>query len=277
MAQAAAPLSQRKPAADPRVVVRLVAHVKKTADSSKPNLVPRILPRGRHKLDPQLVAASQRQRLLEAIVELVAEKGYPDVTIGEIVSRAGTAKRTFYDHFADKLQCFLAALDGITDILVAASARFFAISGTVRERCEYSMRGYLELLVSMPNTAKVFYLEAVAAGPESVTRRHAVQLKFARNIVGLSRAAALAGEGQELSELHAMAVVGAMHQMIYGQLLQHGPDALLEIIDDVVTLSVAFLTVRMPPPAPKRTAAPKRTQKRDNPASRQDAPRLDTR
>ena len=257
-------------------MVRLIALVKKTTDSSKPNLVPRILPRGRHKLDPQLVAASQRQRLLEAIVELVAEKGYPDVTIGDIVSRAGTAKRTFYDHFADKLQCFLAALDGITDTLVAASARFFAVSGTVRERCEYSMRGYLELLVSMPNTAKVFYLEAVAAGPESVTRRHAVQLKFARNIVGLSRAAALAGEGQELSELHAMAVVGAMHQMIYGQLLQHGPDSLLEIIDDVVTLSVAFLTVRMPPPAARRPSPPpRRTQKRDAPA-RHDATRRDT-
>jgi AcrR family transcriptional regulator len=231
--------------------------VKKTAESSKPTLVPRILPRGRHKLDPQLVAASQRQRLIEAIVELVAEKGYSDVTIGDIVSRAGTAKRTFYDHFADKLQCFLAALDGITDTLVAASARFFAVSGTVRERCEYSMRGYLELLVSMPNTAKVFYLEAVAAGPESVTRRHHVLMKFARNIVALSRAAAIEGEGEELSELHAMGVVGALHQMIYGQLLGHGPDSLLAIIDDMVQIAVAFLTVRMParPAARRRRAA----------------------
>jgi AcrR family transcriptional regulator len=233
--------------------------VKKIADAGKPTLVPRILPRGRHKLDPQLVAASQRQRLLEAIIELVAERGYPDVTIGDIVARAGTAKRTFYDHFADKLQCFLAALDGITDTLVAASARFFAVSGTVRERCEYSIRGYLELLVSMPNTAKVFYLEAVAAGPESVTRRYDVLLKFARNIVSLSRAAALDGEGEELSELHALAVVGAMHQMIYGQLLKHGPDTLLEIVDDVVRLAVAFLTVRMPP---ARTVARRRRVER---------------
>ncbi len=247
----------------------------KKIDASKANLVPRILPRGRHKLDPQLVAASQRQRLLEAIVELVAEKGYPEVTIGDIVSRAGTAKRTFYDHFADKLECFLAALEGITDTLVAASARLFAVSGTVRERCEYSMRGYLELLVSMPNTAKVFYLEAVAAGPESVTRRHAVHLKFARNIVGLSRAAAAAGEGQELTELHALAVVGAMHQMIYGQLLDHGPDSLLEIIDDVVEIAVAFLTVRMPGPPTRRPAPARRTQKRDTPAARSDATRRD--
>jgi AcrR family transcriptional regulator len=221
--------------------------VKKTADSTRGSLIPRILPRGRHKLDPQLVAASQRQRLLEAITELVAEKGYADVTIGDIVARAGTAKRTFYDHFADKLQCFLAALDGITDTLVAASARMFAASGTVRERCEYSMRGYLELLASMPNTAKVFYLEAIAAGPEAVTRRHDVHLKFARNIVSLSRAASQDGEGRELTELHAVAVVGAMHQMIYGQLHEHGPDSLLEIGDDVVQLAVAFLTVQLPP------------------------------
>jgi AcrR family transcriptional regulator len=220
--------------------------VKKTADSPKASLVPRILPRGRHKLDPQLVAASQRQRLLEAITELVAEKGFPDVTIGDIVARAGTAKRTFYDHFADKLQCFLAALDAITDTLVASSARMFAVSGTVRERCEYSVRGYLELLASMPNAAKVFYLEAIAAGPEAVTRRHDVHLKFARNIVALSRSAALEGEGRELTELHAVGVVGALHQMIYGQLHQHGPDSLLAISDDVVQLAVTFLTVRMP-------------------------------
>src|ERR1041384_2783497 len=204
--------------------------VKKPAESTKASLVPRILPRGRHKLAPQLVAASQRQRLLEAITELVAEKGYPDVTIGDIVARAGTAKRTFYDHFADKLQCFLAALDLITDSLVGSSARLFAVSGTVRERCEYSMRGYFEVLASMPSAAKVFYLEAVAAGPEAVTRRHDVHLKFARNIVALSRGASQGGEGEELSELHALAVVGALHQVIYGQLLEQGPDSLLEVI-----------------------------------------------
>jgi AcrR family transcriptional regulator len=244
---------------------------------SKASLVPRILPRGRHKLDPQVVAASQRQRLLEAITELVAEQGFPAVTIGDIVTRAGTAKRTFYDHFTDKLECFLAALDLITDSLVAASARLFAVSGTVRERCEYSMRGYLELLASMPNTAKVFYLEAIAAGPEAVTRRHAVHLKFANNIVNLSRGTSHAGEGQELSELHALAVVGALHQIIYGQLLLHGPDSLLEISGEAVALAVAFLTVRTPPaskpPSTKSLAARPTTRAAANksPASKPSA------
>lgn len=230
--------------------------MKKSAEPPKASVVPRILPRGRHKLDPELVAASQRQRLLEAITELVAEKGYSDVTIGEIVTRAGTAKRTFYDHFVDKLECFLAAFDVITATLTASSARMFGTSGSVRERCEASIRGYLEMIASMPSAAKVFYLEAIAAGTEAVTKRYSVHLRFARNIVALSRTAAAAGEGSELSELHALAVVGALHQMIYGQLLTKGPDRLLEISDDVVLLAVAFLTVRLPAaPKKKRRAA----------------------
>jgi len=233
--------------------------VKKTF---KPTIVPRILPRGRHKLDPKLVAASQRQRLLEAMTGLVAEKGYAAVTIGEVVKRAGTAKRTFYDHFTDKLQCFLDALDLITDTLVASGRTMFAVSGNVRERCEYALRGYLALLVSMPSTAKVFYLEAVAAGPEAMTRRNDVQLKFARHIVGLSRSAALQGQGQELSELHALGVVGAVHQLIYAHLHQHGPDSLLEISDDVVNLAVAFLTVRLPPAAKAQPPAQQSIRRR---------------
>jgi AcrR family transcriptional regulator len=215
--------------------------------TNKTTIVPRILPRGRHKLDPDLVAASQRQRLLEAMTELVAEKGYAAVTIGDIVQRAGTAKRTFYDHFADKTQCFLAALDVITEALLATGRSTFAVSGGTRERTENSLRGYLARLVAMPSTAKVFYLEANAAGPEAVTRRNDVQLKFARHIVTLSRKAAQQGEGQELSEMHALGVVGAIHQLIYAQLHKHGPESLLEIAEDVVQVAAAFLTVRMPP------------------------------
>lgn len=218
------------------------------AASKKPAAVPRVLPRGRHKLDPQVVAASQRLRLLEAMAELVAERGYAAVTIGDVATRAGTAKRTFYDHFPDKERCFLAALDGITDTLIQAVARFFAAPGTVRERCEYSLRGYLELLGSLPSTSKTFYLEAMASGPEAVDRRMDMHLKFARHIVALSRDAERQGGGREISEQHALAVVGALHTLIFHQMHRHGPDSLGEIIAEVVPLAVAFLTARVAPP-----------------------------
>lgn len=235
--------------------------MRERAASKKSLLVPRVLPRGRHKLDPEVVAASQRLRLLEAMAELVAERGYAAVTIGEIATRAGTAKRTFYDHFPDKLQCYLAAVDEITGALVPSVARFFAAPGTVRERCASSLRGYLELLASMPGARKVFYLEAMTSGPEAIGRRIEMQLALARQIAGLSREAARAGEGHEITEQHALGVVGALHTLIFHQVHRHGPERLHELIADVVPLAVAFLTARVAAPAPAPAGAPPRRKR----------------
>ncbi len=252
---------ERPPAG--RGTASAVDRVKERAASRKSLLIPRVLPRGRHKLDPEVVAASQRLRLLEAMAELVADRGYAAVTIGDIATRAGTAKRTFYDHFPDKLQCYLAALDGITDTLVQAVARFFAVPGTVRERCEYSLRGYLELLGSMPAASKIFYLESMSAGPEAIDRRMDMHLKFARNIVALSREAERQGEGREISEHHALAVVGALHTLIFHQVHRHGSESLLEIADEIVPLAAAFLTARVPAPkAPAEGAGARRHRRR---------------
>ena len=84
--------------------------------SRHPN-IPRRLPRGTHGLDPSLVAASQRTRLLEAVGRAVAEKGYAAATIDDIVRGAGVSKKTFYEHFQDKLECFLAAYETASDEL----------------------------------------------------------------------------------------------------------------------------------------------------------------
>ena len=79
--------------------------------------IPRRLPRGTHGLDPSLVAASQRARLLEAVGRTVAERGYAAATIEDIVRDAGVSKKTFYEHFPDKLGCFLAAYEAASDEL----------------------------------------------------------------------------------------------------------------------------------------------------------------
>ncbi|MEA2379823.1 MAG: hypothetical protein QOD13_3730 [Thermoleophilaceae bacterium] len=73
--------------------------------------IPRRLPRGTHGLDRDVVEASQRTRLLEAVGRAVAERGYAAATIDDVVRGAGVSKKTFYDHFADKQECFLAAYE----------------------------------------------------------------------------------------------------------------------------------------------------------------------
>ena len=83
------------------------------------------LPGGRHGLSRQEVTESQRERLLAATAELIAERGYTGVPITEIVRRAAVANRVFYENFKSKEEASLAAYDAIADHvteLIAAAA-----------------------------------------------------------------------------------------------------------------------------------------------------------
>ncbi len=75
-------------------------------------------PRGRHRLPPEVVARSQRERLLEAAVRVVAAKGYGAMTVGDLTKEAGVSRTTFYELFEDKEACFLAAYDNAVEVLV---------------------------------------------------------------------------------------------------------------------------------------------------------------
>ena len=65
----------------------------------------------RPALSPEFVAAHKQRRIMDAIAELVAEQGYDATKIGDIVRRAGVARKTLYDNFEGKEQVFLAAFD----------------------------------------------------------------------------------------------------------------------------------------------------------------------
>jgi AcrR family transcriptional regulator len=67
------------------------------------------LPRGRSRLPVVAVRASQRERLVRAVVAAVAESGYPAVTVADIVRRARVSRAAFYTHVTDKEDCFLSA------------------------------------------------------------------------------------------------------------------------------------------------------------------------
>jgi AcrR family transcriptional regulator len=67
------------------------------------------LPRGRHGLSAEYVAAHQRARLLRAVCEVCAVSGYAEATVAEVVRAAGVSQRAFYRHFDGKEHCFAAA------------------------------------------------------------------------------------------------------------------------------------------------------------------------
>jgi AcrR family transcriptional regulator len=69
------------------------------------------LPRGPHGLTREQVQASQRQRLLDAVLDVVGEHGYAPATVADITTAAGVSRTTFYEQFHNKLDAFLTAYD----------------------------------------------------------------------------------------------------------------------------------------------------------------------
>ena len=139
----------------------------------------RPLPRGRHRLSREQVVASQRGRMLAAMGEVVAQKGYARTTVADVLSRARVSRETFYEQFSDKEGCFLAAydlsvellLEAITDAVADAPADPFA-------RFETALGAYLDLMSREGSLSRVFLIEVYAAGPRAIERRVAVLDRF---------------------------------------------------------------------------------------------------
>jgi AcrR family transcriptional regulator len=81
---------------------------------------PKPLPRGRHGLSREDVRDSQRRRLIEAMFDQVAERGYPATTVGDVVSAARCSRNAFYELFEDKEACYIAASDEAGAEMLAA-------------------------------------------------------------------------------------------------------------------------------------------------------------
>jgi AcrR family transcriptional regulator len=141
--------------------------------------IPRRLPRGSHGLDRRLVAASQRTRLLEAVGRAVAEKGYGGATIDDIVRRAGVSKMTFYEHFRDKEDCFIAAYEAASEELFERVRTAQSEPDGWLERAGAGIRAYLAWLAGDPELARAFLIEVAAAGPRAAERRERLRERYA--------------------------------------------------------------------------------------------------
>src|ERR1700742_4078268 len=140
------------------------------------------LPRGRSRLPAPAVQASQRERLLRAAVAAIADKGYPAVTVADIVRRAKVSRAAFYLHFRSREDCFLAATRRGGQLLFGhVMEASHAVPGDApdEELLRVGLRAFLQFLAEEPAFARVFYIDMPAAGPVAVERLQDASLRFA--------------------------------------------------------------------------------------------------
>jgi len=179
------------------------------------------LPRGPHRLSAEVVAASQRSRLLAAITALVAERGYAGTTITDLARRAGVSPNVFYEHFSDKEECYLAAYDVFVELLVRAITE---AAGPPEEPWESfvgeAVGAYLGVMEDERTAARAFVLEVEGAGP--IPRRHLRRALHGFALLVRERHFRLRAEESTLGPLPDRAYLGLVHgiRALVGEALQ---------------------------------------------------------
>jgi AcrR family transcriptional regulator len=181
------------------------------------------LPRGRHGLPREAVAESQRSRILEAMVEVTAERGYAECQIAHVIAYAGVSRKTFYELFSDKEDCFLAAYELWLGRLLSTTAE--AYESGAREAwvdgIQEGLAAFLDFIAQHPAPARFCIVEVLAAGPRALARRDAGIRQFTY-LIDAGRAETSA----QLPGITALAVVGGIHELLYSEII-HGATAQL--------------------------------------------------
>ncbi|HEX5762867.1 MAG TPA: TetR/AcrR family transcriptional regulator [Solirubrobacterales bacterium] len=191
------------------------------------------LPPGRHGLPRTYVAENQRERLLNGVVEAVAEHGYRATTIARISEAAKISRRTFYEHFEDKDACFLAAHEMVDAHVRSSMLEAPGAEAPWPERVRARLAALLDVLARDPAVARFYMVEPLAAGGEIAARhRESMQL--------IAQALRPEPPPSELDlEVRDQALVGGLAALITRRLNAGAADRLPELLPDLVALSVA--------------------------------------
>jgi len=128
------------------------------------------MPPGRHLIPSDFVTQNQRERMLLAMSELVAERGYQKTTIELIAKTSRVALVTFYEHFSSKEECFLAAFDESVAAAKEVFAELLDPEQPWQEQISAGLEIFLEMVVKEQARAKLCIVEAQAAGTASLAR-----------------------------------------------------------------------------------------------------------
>lgn len=204
---------------------------------------------GRHPLSTEFIARHQRARVIAALADEVAEKGYRAVTIADIVRRAGIARNTFYENFTGKEDCFLAASE-----LAAKEALRRVVDAAVevdtwQARVEAGLAAFLDYVASEPALARTCIVEALSAGPAAVHRYE----RSVQAFVPLFRMGRkVSPHGRQLPSTIEEAVVGGIFWVIYQRLVSGDGEQIAELLPELVEFA---LTPYLGPDVARRAAA----------------------
>lgn len=214
---------------------------RKTGDSGVPadEYPPELarLPPGRHGLPREFVVHNQRERLIAGLAEAIAENGYSGTTIAHITRHAAVSRRTFYEHFSSKDECFVAAYDTVMEELRGRVSAAFEAAGDWPHAVKAGIGAMLEFLAAEPHLARLCMVEALVAGPVVVERYDAAIQSFVPYFQS-GRDGRPPDVLARLSPTTEEALVGGMVSLISRRIIAGKAEELEELLPDLVEFTL---------------------------------------
>jgi len=192
---------------------------------------------GPHGIPRAVVHEVQRGRLLDALAEVIAEEGYLDTTVHKILKRAGISRRTFYEIFTDKEDCFLVAYQEAADHVLVLAQRACRLGGTPEMRVETGLRAVLEFVEREPAAARMCFVEVMAAGEKARARR-AKTMERLTDLAASVLDERCTSNGEAL--LRARVLTGGVHEMVYAALSRGDVDGISALAEEVVAFHLGI-------------------------------------
>jgi len=195
------------------------------------------LPPGRHGLPREFVVHNQRERLIAGLAEAIAENGYSGTTIAHITRHAAVSRRTFYEHFSSKDECFVAAYDTVMEELRGRVSAAFEGADDWPHAVKAGIGAMLGFLAAEPHLARLCMVEALVAGPVVVERYDAAIQSFVPYFQ-------TGREGRppevlaRLSPTTEEALVGGMVSLISRRIIAGKAEELEELLPDLVEFTL---------------------------------------
>ncbi len=195
------------------------------------------LPPGRHGLPREFVVHNQRERLIAGLAEAVSENGYSSTTIAHITRHAAVSRRTFYEHFGSKDECFVAAFDTVMGQLTERVGTAYDAESDWPHAVRAGVEALLGFLTAEPNLARLCMVEALVAGPVVVERYDAAiqslvpYFEAGRKDLGKEALSRLSPTTEE-------ALVGGMVSLISRRIIAGRTEELPELLPDLVEFSL---------------------------------------
>jgi AcrR family transcriptional regulator len=172
--------------------------------------------------------------MVTATVQAVEEVGFAQMTVSQVIGRARVSRKTFYDLFADREDCFLVTFEQLLAEIRPAVEQAYASQSDWRDGVRAGLMVLLEMMDQSPGLAKLFVVESLVAGRRVLRRRAGVVDELARALDQGRDGAA----GNDPPAITAQALVGGVVAVLHMRLVRNDPESFSVLLGPLMSMIV---------------------------------------